>query len=790
MANEPFADNQDKSKISYRPSAFKFTDPIRFFKANDPYYWEVDNIALDQLQNNVLWLKDQVGSDAAVDGITRDDFNELRPTVTGDDRSVSVSPGKFMGRVNDAFGTGITSMVRQALANIENSEVKSEVDFTITDTLLDVLVGEVTNSPTFNNGLYDHIQHHVSTPTSTGTFTVDWGALQTVFDQNSKTGIANIPKIKLALWKQATTAITYGDTQADLQQLAVEFTRCWGAPFRTALVNVKDTLSISVPPFDENDFTNDSNYIPGARVDLLFVYTKPVDASSTVIAKASGENPVKITSPQLGLVRGAGVVSLAGKGPGWEGQSVDAAFLDSDTYQENKANSNNYFEASASVDTNGNTQIGAPIADIAQSVVGLNNVYGNFPSPDDLMNLAPYIAEGLATNNPALIGQSVLPLAYVFVKKGQSVITSDDIIDIRPFFRTAELTYNERSGVAAANPPLSLANPAVGRAELHKATKELRNFALSNNAGVPEYPRPVGGGVIFGGLKWGVEGSILRMAVHNGGETPVFDLNNISNQTELVSWFKDHAGLPPGATSIPSNPDWDIAKRTDTFSAPGLSRNDRINIALQSDQRLNYKFSGDETISAAYDSRVSQTLSHKFGNGNADGTGLLHAYVVKRINVDRSLVSWMTDYDVFAEYVNCVPTSSKDKHFNHSDNKNQQQFTGFTGLHVEKHYDHFYVIASFEIPDPIPGTSDVMDARFGSWGNRDNDQWSSFMVTHEAGRFLQSTGGTNTWSDTYKQNMAYSIATYPTVKFNIIGYPSSFSMNTTLGSDNNITLGS
>ena len=240
MANEPFADNHDKPKVSFRPSAFKFTDPIRLFKANDPYYWEVDNIALDQLQNNVLWLKDQVGSDASLDGITRADFRELRPTVTGDDRSVSVSPGKFMGRVNDAFGTGMTSLVRQALANIQNDEVKSKVDFTVSDAVLDILVGEVKNSPTFNNGLYDHIQHHVSTPTSTGTFSVDWGALQTLFNQNSKTGIANIPKIKLALWKQATTVKTYGGTQADLQQLAVDFTRRWGAPFRTALVNVKE----------------------------------------------------------------------------------------------------------------------------------------------------------------------------------------------------------------------------------------------------------------------------------------------------------------------------------------------------------------------------------------------------------------------------------------------------------------------------------------------------------------------------------------------------------------------
>jgi len=47
----------------YQESNYRFTDPIRFFKANDPYYFEVDNIPLKQLQENCLWLKDQVKKD-------------------------------------------------------------------------------------------------------------------------------------------------------------------------------------------------------------------------------------------------------------------------------------------------------------------------------------------------------------------------------------------------------------------------------------------------------------------------------------------------------------------------------------------------------------------------------------------------------------------------------------------------------------------------------------------------------------------------------------------------------
>ena len=34
-----------------------FTQPIRYYKANDPYYYEVDNIPLRQLEENILYIK-------------------------------------------------------------------------------------------------------------------------------------------------------------------------------------------------------------------------------------------------------------------------------------------------------------------------------------------------------------------------------------------------------------------------------------------------------------------------------------------------------------------------------------------------------------------------------------------------------------------------------------------------------------------------------------------------------------------------------------------------------------
>ena len=58
--------------------------------------------------------------------------------------------------------------------------------------------------------------------------------------------------------------------------------------------------------------------------------------------------------------------------------------------------------------------------------------------------MAPLISEKLENNAYELIGQSILPVAYVFVQGSSQVVLSTDVVDIRPLFRTAELSYNER----------------------------------------------------------------------------------------------------------------------------------------------------------------------------------------------------------------------------------------------------------------------------------------------------------------------------------------------------------
>ena len=93
------------AQFRYNESSFRFTEPVRLFKQNDPYYFEVDNIPIKQLQENCLWLRDQLQqsiTENSVQDIKRRDIAELKPYANGGDRIVRVKPGRFSARVNDA----------------------------------------------------------------------------------------------------------------------------------------------------------------------------------------------------------------------------------------------------------------------------------------------------------------------------------------------------------------------------------------------------------------------------------------------------------------------------------------------------------------------------------------------------------------------------------------------------------------------------------------------------------------------------------------------------------------
>ena len=395
---------------TYKDSAYKFTDPIRYFKENDPYYWEIDNIPLKQLQENVLWLKDQldiipIDSGETDFGVSRSDINELKPYVTGAGSLVYVNPGKFTARINDAYNKTPLQKLIQITGNTDSAsslslyQTKYQTDNTTTEYsqfLIDRLKSSISSSALHMNGLIERIL----------TWDKSLQSSDSVDPQNSlRWPIESLSdSVKNFIGQYASR---------DSQVLSNEFIKQFRGVARTAIVDVPSSLSIEIPPFDTRDFfyqldNGATQYIEGAtvRIDLLFIYSKPVDAESTTINKWQNNQPTTILSPQLGLVKGAGVGIRA--------------------IQEN----GNITKYQNPKDADGNTQIMAHVADAAISTNGFLglNVHGSFPSPDDLMNLAPSIQERLEATDPRLIGQSILPIAYIVVKNNSATTTEGNPI--------------------------------------------------------------------------------------------------------------------------------------------------------------------------------------------------------------------------------------------------------------------------------------------------------------------------------------------------------------------------
>tara|TARA_R110000824_G_scaffold71041_5_gene182121 strand:- start:994 stop:3627 length:2634 start_codon:yes stop_codon:yes gene_type:complete len=760
MSCEPFGQNQiDSDKIQWNESNKRFTEPVRYFKSNDPYYWEVDNIPIKQLEENVLWLKDQLGAGLTsfeLSGIGRKDFSELKPIANGSTRKVQVLPGKFLARINDAYFKGIGSVEKVNPGTFDLGSVGSEIGFlekrsqvNFTTSVLRRLVGAVLGNPLYNNGLYDHIQHHAVSKAG-DTNIIDWSNIS-VPSLNTKLGIHNIPKNKLALWRQANTSTNFGNSASDLQQLSVDLTRAWGGTTRTALVNVKETLEIEIPDFSQNDYLNSTNYTPRVRFDLLFIYSHPADSETTTIAASTGDSPTVITTPQLGIVKGAGVVKLRGAGlfASYDSEGANSAsFFDNSIYTENITSQSSYFKAEDGMDDDKNYQISSPMSDNNQTNVGVGGVFGNLPSPDDLMNLAPLLQESLS-DSFSLIGQSVLPIAYVVVREGQAAILNDDIIDIRPFFRTAELAYNERAGVAAANPPLSLANPAVGKHELSDSIQKSTNYLLGK---VFALETLVGGfdhvgdndsgagtsvfitkGAVLGGTMFGVEGALLHLENQWGTPDPDTGATEINTTEEAIEVLKSRH--LPGLTHVPILPGWDTADWAQGLVDEGLKRNDRIHWSARAGARF-WTSDPDSNNSVlvsltrpVVDNNVNPSARVPYtGQQNLNYKKIIDYdliyYIKKRISL--VLPDGIVDYDVNCNFVSCIPATGTGRHpsDSHPDGGSNGAITNssgprstnnYGGIFVEKHgrsttNAEFTIFVSF-----VPGVTNMVN-ELNHWG--------------------------------------------------------------------------
>jgi hypothetical protein len=596
---------------------------------------------------------------------------------------------------------------------------------------------------------------------------------------------------------------------ASLGTAEPEFIKRWRGVARTSVVDLAEEATIEVPPFDANDFyyidqstgvkTNLTNATQ--RIDLLFIYAKPVDASSTTIAKyISNTQPTTITTPALGIVQGAGV-------------GVD--FRSSTRASKRLENG---------VVTNGSNQgslkILAHIGDEAGSNTGFKvsgiSVRGSFPSPDDLMNLTPMLDEQLTTNHLALIGQSILPIAYIVVKKNAginandvNIITPNDIIDIRPFFRTTELSYNERAGLAAAVPAPSLANPVVTQAELkYEINRAIDSIRTTNPPPPPTSTPPpststnsrvLGMGYIFGGLKYGPEGVFANsIASQNEGKS----INDI------MPLVRTDCGLP-SSIEIPILPQWDVAEwlknSTASLQEVGSKINDRLNVFCSYWRKLwdhhdGYDGDGGSNFAAikhwSRTNRVQEYITsnkypYKFNTTRnstgdwQDGQGwtepLTNPPRVREYNAGAVSFFWFVrkkyyitlpsdihDYDVNAKLLNCLshttPAFDGNSSFNHAPNSADC-------IWIEKGSDQTGRYFAINVAFPAKPVGEVdqskTDSNIVEWHNDWNGYSYGFtqyaingvnsQIEIEADQFGVDTYNSANNETTYKDNCIYSV---------------------------------
>ena len=793
----------------YQESSYRFTDPIRFFKANDPYYFEVDNIPLKQLQENCNWLKDQVrlATETQLTSVKRVDIDELRPYATGGDRVVRVNPGRYTARINDASEKTplayLDRVMGTAIGDVDawDSALPNPGDFlrgrnATLQAALEKFKSTLSQDALGMTGLAERaftwpVVNPYTPVNNTGvqvtqaTNTLGYAGP----DQNITGGGADFSPMVITqalLWAKSlgssagsTLLPSFEITNpnsgfAKFPRTESYFIKRWRGVSRLSIVDIPSELNITVPSFDPDDFsyTNSDGVktpVTGvqSRVDMIFIYSKPVDTSGVNILKTSGKE--KITRPQLGIVKGAGIRS---------------------NFQETGNFSKDYIETTGdlpSILASPGDQNNANMGFTAASGNDIEyDIRGSFPAPDDILNLAPLISENLEENAFELVGQSIMPVAYVWVQAGSTLVGSNDIVDIRPFFRTAELAYNERAGIAAAFPQLSLANPAVGKGQLDYEVRRLydevnsriQNLESGEGSLAQNNAMSLATGYVFGGYNYGPEGALYNFYEGTLGSDPA------SLRSYIRSTYAYSSEAAP--VQIPFYPDWDLAQWCvqQDIDNKGLYPNDRVNTFFGNNIRGSDAGSNsqltltDGTNEAGNDPTTLST----FGGALGLGFRVSFHYITKKIKFQRP--TWLADYSVDVDFLNCLPQTFRGTGVG-------QNPASYTGHWVQKGWDEFTIYVAFAAT-PTTGTEDPTTPTFPapyqttivtSSSKKKKTTGSVTVAARDGGRFSSFvvpvsdilTSNTDPYSTDagrgYLGNPRMGLCTYPTVMWNFKGVP-------------------
>lgn len=736
------------SENIYFDSPYKFTDPIRYFKANDPIYWEVENIPIKQLEENVRWVKSQVegvlGSVAqtvsSLQGevnnslgsfeIDRSKFSELRPYVDGTNNILKVKAGKFSARINDAYDINVLQTILQTggIDNLSKNEWQVQ---TLAASSLRSIVEKFRQDAFFvgANGLAERI------------FTFEIATPDTPANIQGLNPVRYPGHQGWGWWRDATRearTYPYETTRGPLYTLSwaeSEFIKRWRGVTRTAIVNVPSELTVEIPAFDPQDhyytdFQNVKQLLPATqRIDLVFIYTKPVDTSSTTIRSfgADGLTPKKITTPQLGIVKGAGVgINLYrpdNNGSPATGFDIITKFSDSTTQR---------------ILSHHGDEIGPNL--------GFGSIKGSFPSPDDLMNIAPLLCENLETSDFRLIGQSILPVAYVVVRESAElnqnaapIINSSDVIDIRPFFRTTELTYNERAGIAAATPQLSLANPVATEAYVDYHIEQISNNLGSQiqvvNGNILDTTKLLAAGYIMGGYDYGMEGAmgrLLNLLENNNGRDEAFMKARVRN---YLSYERE----------VPQYPEWDIGRwvaLNNSYTNKGQEPLDRMEVFFDSGS-------------------VIGTKNTRTGNSVGSYTGNSNFVVMKKtimLDAANQGIPASNDYVVLADLHQCNGRYQPEISI--------ERKPGWFTIYIKLYYT------------PYTQTTGLGAFYFANRANA--APLFEIRDTLQISNYYASTGGSNSISA-----IKNVFCTYPTVSYKVFSLPrTNVGLTTSLAGDN------
>ena len=832
----------------FEDSPYQFTDPIRLFKANDPYYFEVDNIPLKQVQENCNWLRDQMAKQSQkLLGVKRGDIDELRPYALGEDRVVRVKPGRYTARINDASSKDPLALLKQVMGEAigdvnawaaatpnpgnmtDPNDATRNFNTLLTATLekfKSILAQDALGMTGLAERAFTWPVVDTNFPVRDRGVSVDTSEsiLKYAADNNPGGGAQFSPMVisQALLWAKslnsATESIalpTYETTNPSwgfsrFPRTESFFIKRWRGVARLAIVDVDDELTVDVPPFDDDDFeyTNSDGtkvHVAGVqnRIDLVFIYSKPVDTSGVNLLTPTGKTT--ITRPALGIVQGAGIKA-----------NFEASPVPEDAYLEGMT---------------ANKILAAP-GDQFNDKMGFNStsandiaydVRGSFPAPDDLLNLAPLISEKLEENAYELIGQSILPVAYIWVKNSGSPaadssipILSTDVIDIRPIFRTAELSYNERAGIAAAFPQLSLANPAVGRAqldyELREVYQDLKGAVDSwideDTGTVQDSTNVVATGYVFGGWNFGPEGALFDyyQGVFGAddvgeGDDPDNPDGILSTDTQVIKQYiigKYGMGSNSAQISIPSYPDWDLSEWCilQNLDDKGLYPNDYINTFFGMQATTGGNVYDRGIVAGSYNQVTfadgtttgggTPTRMDAFSNSEVEDitSRVNFHYISKKIKFNRSAVPWLADYQVNVELLNCLPQCMRGVR----DNENSQ--ASYFGHWIEKGFDEFTIFVAYVARDNNEGNNQNAPSfpaphsmTFTSGGkkkkttntltisDRSSGKWAGWIVP--VGDIL--TSNTNPLSSAgrggYVGNPRVGKCTYPTITWSMLGVP-------------------